>query len=55
MTVVNVIFGITVEVFGRNRSDETAILLIGFTLSLIALIAMCRKTHRRIQLAAAED
>ena len=55
MTVVNVIFGITVEVFGRNRSDETAILLIGFTLSLIALIAMCRKTHRRIHLAASED
>jgi len=55
MTVVNVIFGITVDVFGRNRSDETTIFLIGFTLSLIALIAMCRKTHRRIQLAAAED
>ena len=55
MTVVNVIFGITVDVFGRNRSDETTILFIGFTLSLIALIAMCRKTHRRIQLAAAED
>ena len=55
MTVVNVIFGITVDVYGRNRSDETTILLIGFILSLIALIAMCRKTLRRIQLAAAED
>lgn len=55
MTVVNVIFGITVDVYGRNRSDETTILLIGFILSLITLVAMCRKTLRRIQLAAAED
>ncbi len=55
MTVVNVIFGITMDAYGRHRSDETAILLTGFVLSLIALIAMCRKTHRRIQLAAAED
>lgn len=55
MTVVNVIFVICLESLSLDSQIEMFSAYLGFILSLIALIAMCRKTHRRIQLAAAED
>ncbi len=55
MTVVNVLGAVCLDSLNLDRRGEMLSAYIGFILTLITLIAMCRKTHRRIQLAAAED
>ena len=55
MTVANVLFFVCLESLNLDREGEMLSAYVGFILSLVALIAMCRKTHHRIELAAAED